>query len=46
MSKDAVGAALLDYFNDNYSVDIAVKSSISEDDVIGVPYLFLKKRVG
>ena len=40
MGSDVVGAALLDYFNDNYSVDITVKSSISEDDVIAVPYLF------
>ena len=40
MSKDVVGAALLDFFNDKYSTDITVMSSISEDDVIGVPYLF------
>ncbi|MDG1476967.1 MAG: methyltransferase domain-containing protein [Vicingaceae bacterium] len=40
MNKDAVGAALLDYFNNNYSEDIIVKSSISEDDIISVPYLF------
>jgi SAM-dependent methyltransferase len=40
MSKDAVGAALLDYFNNNYSEYIIVKSSISEDDEISVPYLF------
>jgi len=40
MSKDVVGAALLDFFNGNYSVDITVNSSISEEDVIGIPYLF------
>jgi len=40
MNKDAVGTALLDYFNNNYSEDIIVKSSISEDDIISVPYLF------
>lgn len=40
ITKDVVGNALLDYFNNNYSVDITVKSSISEDDVISIPYLF------
>lgn len=40
MNNDVVGVAMLDYFNNNYSVDITVKSSISEDDVIGIPYLF------
>lgn len=40
MSQDVVGAALLDYFNNNYSEDITVKSSISEDDVIALSYLF------
>ncbi|MGB0881679.1 MAG: class I SAM-dependent methyltransferase [Vicingaceae bacterium] len=43
MSKDAVGKALLDYFNNNYSVNITVKSSISDDDEIPVPYLFRKE---
>lgn len=40
MSKDVLGAALQDFYNDNYSDDITVQSSISEDDVIGLPYLF------
>ena len=44
MSNDVVGAALLDYHNDKYSVDITVKSSISEDDVIGIPYLFRSEK--
>jgi SAM-dependent methyltransferase len=40
LDNDVIGAALLDYFNNNYSSDIIVKSSISEDDVISLPYLF------
>lgn len=44
MNDDVVGAALLDYYNDNYSCDITVKSSISEDDVINIPYLFRTKK--
>lgn len=44
MNKDVVGAALLDYYNGKYSVDITVKSSISEDDVIGIPYLFRSEK--
>ena len=40
MGDDVIGAALLDYYNNNYSSDIIVKSSISEDDVISIPYLF------
>tara|TARA_B110000459_G_C16624235_1_gene503947 strand:+ start:5700 stop:6398 length:699 start_codon:yes stop_codon:yes gene_type:complete len=44
MSNDVLGTALLDYYNDKYSVDITVKSSISEDDIIGVPYLFRSEK--
>ncbi len=40
MKDDVVGAALLDYYNENYSSDIIVKSSIAEDDTISIPYLF------
>ncbi|MBL4594861.1 MAG: class I SAM-dependent methyltransferase [Flavobacteriales bacterium] len=40
MSNDVVGTALLDFYNKNYTVDIIVKSSISEDDIISIPYLF------
>ncbi len=40
MSEDVIGKALLDYYDDAYSEDITVISSISEDDVIPVPYLF------
>ncbi|MEJ6735610.1 MAG: methyltransferase domain-containing protein [Flavobacteriales bacterium] len=44
MSNDVLGTALLDYYNDKYSVDITVKSSISEDDIIGIPYLFRSEK--
>lgn len=44
MSDDVIGAALLDYFNKNYSADIVVKSSISEDDIISIPYLFRSEK--
>lgn len=37
---DIFGIALNDYIYDNYSEDIVVHSSIAEDDVIQVPYLF------
>ena len=40
MDDDVIGSALLDYHNKNYSSDIIVKSSISEDDIISLPYLF------
>ena len=35
-----VGNALLDYYNNSYTTDIKVKSSISEDDVVSIPYMF------
>ncbi len=37
---DIFGNALHDYINNNYSEDIVVHSSIAEDDVIPLPYLF------
>ena len=40
MDDDAIGTALLDYYNEDYSSDIIIKSSISEDDIISIPYLF------
>ena len=40
MGKDVVGAALLDYYANNYSEDIIVKSSVAADDVLPIPYLF------
>ncbi|MGB0886793.1 MAG: class I SAM-dependent methyltransferase [Vicingaceae bacterium] len=40
MDKDVIGRALLDYFNNKTAENITVISSISEDDVIPVPYLF------
>ncbi len=37
---DIFGAALRDYYNSNYTDDIVVHSSLTEDDEIPVPYLF------
>lgn len=37
---DIFGNALQDYINNNYSEDIVVHSSITEDDIISIPYLF------
>lgn len=39
-NPDIFGAALLDFYNDNYTEDISVISSLTEDDEIPVPYLF------
>ncbi len=44
MNDDVIGKALLDYVNNDYVEDITVVSSISEDDVIPVPYLFRSKK--
>ena len=38
--KDLFGQALLDYQNNNYSEDIITSTSISDDDVLPIPYLF------
>ncbi len=38
--KDLFGEALLDYQNGNYTVDIITSTSISEEDVLPLPYLF------
>lgn len=38
--KDLFGQALLDYQNGNYTEDIATSTSISEKDVLPLPYLF------
>lgn len=40
MGTDIFGSAMLDYILDNYSEDIIIHSSISEQDTIPVPYLF------
>ena len=40
MTEDIYGKALLDYQNNNYSEDITTYSSITEDDVMPLPYLF------
>ncbi len=44
MNNDVIGKALLDYYNKDYTADIIVKSSITEDDIISVPYLFRTKK--
>lgn len=38
--KDLFGNALLDYQNGNYTEDIITSTSISDDDVLPLPYLF------
>lgn len=38
--KDIFGKALLDYYHGNYSEDIMTETSISEEDVLPLPYLF------
>jgi len=38
--KDLFGKALLDFQNGNYTEDILTSTSISEDDVLHLPYLF------
>jgi hypothetical protein len=40
LNKDVIGIALLDYSNNDYTENITVISSISEDDVIPISYLF------
>jgi len=40
MDIDIFGNAVLDYYNDQYTEDIVVHSSIAEDDIIPIPYLF------
>jgi SAM-dependent methyltransferase len=38
--KDLFGQALLDYQNGNYTEDITTSTSISDEDVLPLPYLF------
>jgi SAM-dependent methyltransferase len=38
--KDVFGKAILDYQQGNYTEDITTATSISEDDVLPLPYLF------
>ena len=38
--KDLFGQALLDYQNENYTVDIITSTNISDDDELPIPYLF------
>lgn len=40
MSKDIYGKALLDYLNNNYTEDLVTFSTISEKDILPLPYLF------
>jgi hypothetical protein len=44
LDNDVIGIALLDYFNNDYTEDITVISSISEEDIIPIPYLFRSKK--
>jgi len=37
---DIFGTAIWDYYHNDYSTDIIVHSSIAEDDVMPIPYLF------
>ncbi len=37
---DILGMAMLDYINGNYTEDIITETSISEKDILSVPYLF------
>lgn len=40
MQTDILGEAVLDFQNGNYSTDIKTYSSLDEEDIIPVPYLF------
>lgn len=40
MDIDIFGQAVIDYYNDQYTEDIIIHSSIAEDDIIPIPYLF------
>ncbi|MGB3150690.1 MAG: class I SAM-dependent methyltransferase [Maribacter sp.] len=40
MEKDILGQALLDYQNGRYSEDIKTYSSLDEEDILPLPYLF------
>ncbi|APA66365.1 methyltransferase [Maribacter sp. 1_2014MBL_MicDiv] len=40
MDKDILGTALLDYQQGNYSEDIITNSSLEEEDVLPIPYMF------
>ena len=38
--KDVFGTAILDYQQGNYTEDLVTSTSISEEDVLPLPYLF------
>jgi len=38
--KDLFGQALIDYQNGNYTEDLITSTSISEEDILPIPYLF------
>jgi SAM-dependent methyltransferase len=42
MKKDLFGKALLDYQNDNYTLDLITSTNISDEDELPLPYLFRK----
>lgn len=42
MLKDLFGKALLDYQNGSYTEDIVTSTSISDEDILPIPYLFRK----
>lgn len=44
MNKDVLGSAILDYQEGNYSEDIKTFSSLGEEDILPVPYLFREFR--
>ena len=39
--KDVFGTAILDYQQGNYTEDLVTSTSISEEDVLPLPYLFI-----
>lgn len=40
MNNDILGSALLDYQNNNYTEDIITFSSLNEEDILPLPYMF------
>ncbi|MGK0494558.1 MAG: SAM-dependent methyltransferase [Maribacter sp.] len=40
MEKDILGKALMDFHNGDYTTDIITYSSLEEEDVLPIPYLF------
>jgi hypothetical protein len=40
LEKDILGKALMDFHNGDYTTDIITYSSLEEEDVLPIPYLF------